>query len=279
MTSNKPRNMHRDSYSLAKPDYANRSWRWARFLSAKLAQCIAHTPRSASRQEIAPSTQVQVPGVSGGFTVVELVVGITVGSILFMAFMVAISNQFVLIVKNNANIDMSSTAQNLLRTTTESIRDGDGIRQTNTIADPNSPAGGWNTSNNNFVVVIDTPALDSSHNYIVDPSTGNPYMNQLVYYKSGVSLYERQLANPNAAGNSLKTSCPTGHTSPSCPADPNLGDSFNSMAFTLYDQDNALTTDPTQARLIKISLSMQRKVFGESISLNTDMAVTLRNRF
>jgi prepilin-type N-terminal cleavage/methylation domain-containing protein len=35
-----------------------------------------------------------------GFTVVELMVGITVGSILFMAFMVAISNQFVLIVKN-----------------------------------------------------------------------------------------------------------------------------------------------------------------------------------
>lgn len=234
---------------------------------------ISNKPRHLNR-----ASYSQADG-SSGFTVVELVVGITVSSILFLAFMVAISNQFVLIVKNNANIDMSATAQNLLRTTAENLRGGDGVRQTNAISDPHSPVGGWNTSNNNFVIVIETPALDSSHNYIIDSSTGNPYMNELVYYKSGVSLFERQLANPNANGNSLKTSCPQAQASPSCPADPDLGDYFNSMAFTLYDQNNAQTADPTLARLIKINLNMQRAVFGEKISLSTDMAVTLRNRF
>lgn len=279
MISNKPRNLQRASSSRAKPGMAGRSWHWARFLPARLTQCIVHIPRSASRQEIVPSTQVQAPAVYEGFTVVELLVGISVGSILFIAFMVAISNQFALIIKNNANIEMSNTAQNLLRTTVENLRNGDGVRQTNSISDANAPVGGWNTSNNNFVVVIDTPALDSSHNYIIDPNSGDPYMNELVYYKSGISLLVRQLANPSANGNSVKTSCPAAQASPGCLADADLGDYFQSMSFNLYDQDNVATNDPAAARLIKINLTMQRTVFGEVINLNNTIAVTLRNRF
>lgn len=209
----------------------------------------------------------------------ELLVGISVSSILFIAFMVAISNQFALIVKNNASIELTNTAQNLLRTTVENLRIGDGIRQTNTISDPNAPVGGWNTNNDDFVVVINTPALDSDHEYIIDPGSGDPYMNELVYYKSNNSLLQRQLANPNASGNILRTSCPAASASPSCPADRELGDYFQSMSFELYDQDNISTNDPTLARLIKINLSMQRTVFGENIGLNNTIAVTLRNRF
>lgn len=214
-----------------------------------------------------------------GFTVVELVVGVSIGTILFLAFMVAMTNQFVLITKNNAAGDMATTSQNLLRATVDTLRVGDGVRQTNTITDPNAPPGGWNTSNSIFVIVIATPALDSSRNYIIDPNTGSPYMNELVYYKSGNTLMERRLANPNATGNTLVTTCPASQASPSCPPDKLLGDYMQSMSFTLYDQDNNLTSDPTLARLIKINLSMQRTVFGSSVSLNNSIEVALRNRF
>ncbi len=214
-----------------------------------------------------------------GFTVVELIVGITIGSILFLAFMVAMTNQFVLITKGNAASDMATTSQNLLRSTVEAIRLGDGVRQTNTISDPNAPPGGWNTNNSNFVIVIATPALDSSHNYIIDPNTGSPYMNELVYYKSGSTLMERQLANPDASGNTLVTTCPANLASPSCPPDKELGDYMQSMSFAFYDQDGNTTTDPALARLIKINLTMQRTVFGSQVSLSNDIAVTLRNRF
>jgi prepilin-type N-terminal cleavage/methylation domain-containing protein len=107
-----------------------------------------------------------------GFTVVELAIGISVGSILFLAFMTAITNYFVLITKNNASIDMTTSSQNLLRSTVETLRVSNGVRQTNSISDINAPAGGWNTSNTNFVIVISTPAVDSSHNYLIDPGTG-----------------------------------------------------------------------------------------------------------
>jgi prepilin-type N-terminal cleavage/methylation domain-containing protein len=214
-----------------------------------------------------------------GFTLIELLTVITITSILSLALLGASFNYFVLITRNNASIDMNASSQNLLRTTVENLRYGDGVRQTNTITDPNAPSGGWNTSNTIFVIIIATPALDSSHNYIIDSSTSSPYMNELVYYKSGGSLMQRTLANSNAAGNTLKTSCPANLASPACPADKDLADFVTAMTFTLYDQDAALTTNPSLARSIKIDLTMNRQVLGKPISLNNSIRVTLRNRF
>lgn len=282
MLSNKPGPTHRASSSQAKLGMFWRSWHWARFSPAVLAHRTSCTAPYAPREEIVPSTQVHSSWrykSQIGMTVVELVVGITIGSILFLAFTVAMTNYFVLITKNNASIDMAANSQNLLRSTVETLRVGDGVRQTNTIADTNAPSGGWNTGNTNFVIVIASPALNSARNYIIDPSTGNPFMNELVYYKSGSSLMERRLANPGANDNSLITSCPASSSSQSCPPDKLLADYVQSMTFTLYDQDNNLTSEPPLARLIKIDLNMQRTVFGSAIGLNNSIQVTLRNRF
>jgi prepilin-type N-terminal cleavage/methylation domain-containing protein len=214
-----------------------------------------------------------------GFTLPELTIGISVASILFLGFLVAISDYFVLITKNNASIDLTTSSQNLLRSTVDTLRVGDGVRQTNSISDPHAPLGGWNTSNSNFVIVIATPALNSSHNYIIDPDTGTPFINELVYYKSGSSLMKRTLANPAAIGNSLVTSCPPNLANSSCPADKDLADYFQSMSFTLYDQNSAVTSDPALARSIQISLSMKRVIFGSPISLDNSIRVSLRNSF
>lgn len=193
--------------------------------------------------------------------------------------MAAIVNYLVITTRTNATIDMSVSSQNLLRATVEAIRLGDGVRQTNSITDPNAPSGGWNTSNTNFVIVIASPATDSSRNYIIDPLTGSPYMNELVYYKDGTNLMERILANPGATGNTTTTTCPPSLSSSSCPPDKLLGEYINDMTFTLYDQDNNLTTDPSLARSVKIDLNMQRTSFGTNFSLGNSIRVTLRNRF
>jgi hypothetical protein len=188
-----------------------------------------------------------------------------------------VANYFVVITRNNELSEMTVSSQNLLRTTVENIRFGDGVRQTNQITDANSPSGGWNTSESSFVIVLAVPALDSSRNYITDPSTGSPYMNELVYYKNGTTLMERKLANPSATGNTLHTTCPT--ASGSCQSDTQLAQYVNSMTFTMYDQDGSLTATPTQARSIKITLNMQRNAPGNPINLTTATQVTLRNRF
>lgn len=213
-----------------------------------------------------------------GFTIVELLVVISLMAVLGVAFLGISANYFNVINRNNLLAEMTVSSQNLLRSTVENLRYGDGVRQTNQITDPNAP-GGWSTSNSNFVIIIAVPALDSSKAYIINPDTGSPYMNELVYYKSGTSLMERKLANPSAAGNSLKTTCPEASASAACPADTRLAEYINSMLFTLYDQDGAQTTTASATRSVKITLNMQRALPGKPINLSTVMQVTLRNRF
>lgn len=214
-----------------------------------------------------------------GFTIVELTIGILVSSILFIAFLTAITEYFILITRNNDSIEMVNSSQNLLRYTVSTLRVSNGVRQTNSITDANAPTGGWNTSNTDFVIVISTPATDSGHNYIIDSSSGFPYLNEIIYYKNGNSLYRRDLANPGAAGNTLVTTCPPASASSSCPADVDMADYFQTMSFTLYDQNGTVTTDTTQARSIAINLTMQRVVYGKTLSLNNSIRVALRNKF
>lgn len=197
---------------------------------------------------------------------------------ILVSMLAIVTNYLVLITRNNTIIDMTTSSQNMLRSAVEELRYGAGVRQTNTIADANEPAG-WNTSNTDFIIIIAIPALDSDRNYIIDESTGYPYNNELVYFKQGNTLYKRTLANPNATGNTLKTSCPAASASTNCPADRELVDNLVNMVFTLYDQDNALTTDPLLARSVKIDLTMTKDTFGEPLTLNNSIRVTLRNQF
>jgi prepilin-type N-terminal cleavage/methylation domain-containing protein len=214
-----------------------------------------------------------------GFTLVELVVVVAVLGIISVAFLGAVANYFVVINRNSQLTDMTVSSQNLLRSTVENIRFGDGVRQTSQITDPNAPAGGWSTGNSNFVIIIPVPALTTTHAYIIDPGTGSPYMNELVYYKNGQTLMRRKLANPDAAGNTLVTTCPASLATASCPADTELAKYVNSMTFTLYDQDGATTSTATLARSVNITLNMQRNAPGNPINLTTSIRVTLRNRF
>ena len=214
-----------------------------------------------------------------GFTIVELNITMTLLAIVSISFLAVFTNFLVASTRTNSTIEMTSESQNLLRVMVEELRYGAGVRQTNTVADANGPGGGWNTGNTNFVIITAVPALDSSNQYIIDPTTGSPYLNEFVYYKSGTKLFKRTLAHPNASGNKLRTSCPSASASPTCPADRELAQNINTMSFVLYDQDNGLTTDALSARSIKIDLSLQNKTFGQPLIFDNSIRITLRNTF
>ncbi|HLB66367.1 MAG TPA: type II secretion system protein [Candidatus Saccharimonadales bacterium] len=214
-----------------------------------------------------------------GFTLVELILAISLVSIISVGLISLLFNDFAIMTRNNSSLDMSVDSQNLLRSTVEALRYGAGVRQTNTIADTNAPGGGWTTSNTDFVIIIAVPVVDNTRSYIIDGDTGSPYLNELVYYKNGSTLLRRSLANPDAVGNSLKSSCPANLATSACPADQILVDNVKTMLFTLYDQDNASTEDPLIARSIKIDLSMEKDTFGAPLTLVNSIRVTLRNAF
>lgn len=214
-----------------------------------------------------------------GFTLVEL--NITIGLMAIMGItLIAIFTSFIVsITRSNYKIEMTNDSQNLLRVMVEELRYGAGVRQTNTISDANGPAGGWNTGNTNFVIITAVPAETTAHDFIIDPVTGNPYLNEYVYYKSGTKLMKRTLANTTATGNSSKTSCPSNLASAACPADRTLVDGLSSIAFGLYDQDNAVTTNPLSARSVKIDLGLRKTTFGTALTFDNSVRITLRNTF
>ena len=214
-----------------------------------------------------------------GFTLVEINLSITILAIIMVSVLTVFTNYFALLTRNSVDISMSVDAQGLLRTVTEELRYGAGVRQTNTISDANAPVGGWNTNNTSFVIITAVPAIDSSEQYIIDPFTNEPYLNELVYYKNGKTMYKRTLANPTAVGNKLKTSCPPASATSSCPADIKLAENVQSMVFVLYDQDNASTNNPVIARSVVINLTMQADTFGAPLTLDTSIRTTLRNTF
>jgi len=213
-----------------------------------------------------------------GFTLVELLISISLIGILSVSVLAATTNYFAIITRNNTFVDMTADSQNLLRLTAEELRYGAGVRQTNTIVDP-SLSTGWNTGNTNFVIIIAVPALDGSRNYIIDPLTGNPYLNELVYYKQATTLFRRTLAHPDATGNRLATSCPPGSATASCPADRLLIENAKAMTFNLYDQDDLPTTLALAARSIKINLSLEKTTYAGPLKLDNSIRVTLRNKF
>ena len=214
-----------------------------------------------------------------GFTLVELNMSIVVLGIILIGILAVFTNYFAQLTRNSITLEMTTDSQNLLRTVVEELRYGAGVRQTNTISDPNAPGGNWNTSNANFVIITAVPAIDSNDEYIIDPLTGEPYINELVYYKLGDTMYKRTLAHPDATGNTYVTSCPEASASPSCPADIKLISSVNTMSFVLYDQDDTVTTDPLLSRSVIINLSMQRETFGSPLTLDNSIRTTLRNTF
>lgn len=215
----------------------------------------------------------------GGFTLVELSVTMTVFAIMATGLIAVLMSFYASMMRNSVIADMTATSQSFLRTTVEHIRYGAGVRQNNLLTDPNSPAGGWNTGNTNFVIVIAVPAETASRDYIIDPSTGKPYQNELIYYKSGKTLMQRTLANTSAVGNRTKTSCPPASATTSCPADKQLLNKLATISFTFYDQDNDLTTDPTLARSVAIDLTNTVDTFGQPLNLSNNIQVTLRNTF
>lgn len=199
--------------------------------------------------------------------------------IISVALLAAVMNYFVLLTRNSVVADMTVDSQNLLRSTVEELRYGAGVRVTNSIPDVNAPSEGWNTNNDNFVIIIAVPATDSSNEYIINELTGAPFNNELVYFNQDGVLYKRTLAHQDAEGNRATTTCPTDSGDPECPNDVKLIDNTKTMEFTLYDQDDSITSDPLLARSIKINLVLERDTFGNPLMLENTIRVTLRNRF
>lgn len=213
----------------------------------------------------------------GGVTIVELLVVIGIASVLLLSFMTVSIYMYGDTIRSSLYAQLATESETVLRSVVEELRQSSSIRTSNANPDANAPGGAWTTSNSNLILIISTPALDSSNNFIINPSTGYPYQNEIVYFASGSQLYKRYLANPSAIGNTRKTTCPQAASNSSCPADILMSNNFKTLDFVFYDQDDAITTTIPNARSIKLLLQMQRKTYGKTLTFDNTIRITMRN--
>lgn len=213
-----------------------------------------------------------------GFTITELLIAAVVGGALAVVLFSVTLYMYGGVVSNDARAKLLIESQSILRNIVDELRVGSAVKASNSIIDANEPAGGWTTSNDDLILIISTSAQDSSGNFIIDPLTGDPYQNEIIYYADNQNLLRRTLAHPDATGNTLRTNCPAAMASASCPADRVLTANFKDMNFTFYDQDNAVTTDIALARSIAINIEMARDAYGQTIEIDNQIRITLRNK-
>lgn len=212
-----------------------------------------------------------------GVTLVELLVVIATASVLFVAFFSVSIYMYGDTIRGSLYAQLAAESQSILRSVTEELRQSSAIHQANANPDSHAPGGTWTTSNSNLILIISTAALDSSNNFILDPDTGYPYENEIVYFTSGGRLYKRYLANSAATGNTRKTTCPQSLSSASCPPDILMSNNFKTLNFVFYDQDDAVTTNITAARSIKLLIQMERRTYGKALTFDNTIRITMRN--
>jgi type II secretory pathway component PulJ len=214
---------------------------------------------------------------STGFTIPELVLSITIASIMVVVLFTATFYYYIDTAQTQTTTDLALESQSILSQMTEDIRLADAISSTNALSDPNSPAGGWSTSDPSNIIIIENPAVDSNHNIIYDTTTGSPYRNEFIYFGSGTTMYKRILANSAAVGNTAKTTCPQNLSSSTCPPDRLFSTNASNLSFTFYDASDNTTANATLARSVSLQVDMAKKAFGKNITLSNTTRVTLRN--
>ena len=212
-----------------------------------------------------------------GVTLVELIVVIGVSSALLLSVMTIGVYLYGDTVRTSLYAQLATESQTVLRSVVEELRQSSSIETTNLNTDANAPGGAWTTSNSSLILIISTPALDSNNNFIIDPDTGYPYQNEIVYFSSGRQLYKRFIANSAATDNIRKTTCPQASSSASCPPDILMSSNFKTLNFVFYDQDDAVTTTIPDARSIKLFIQMERRTFGKTLTFDNNIRITIRN--
>lgn len=212
-----------------------------------------------------------------GFTVTELTISTVIAATISVITLTVVIVFYGSILRSDVRSRLTVDSQIILRNIVDELRVASNVRDTNTINDTYAPSGGWQTDSNNAILIIAQPVLDNDGEFIMDPNTGEPYENEIIYFAEGNYMYRRVLANPEPAENNLKTTCPEEEATASCLPDGEVSPDYELMNFVFYDQDDNVTTNTDLAESIEMEINLSRDVFGDAVRTDNNIRVTLRN--
>lgn len=214
-----------------------------------------------------------------GLTITELAIAV------FMAGLVAVlvggitTTFYGAVLRQQVEARMVVDSQIILRDIVDELRVASGIIQTSNIADPYEPTGGWSTSSDNAILIVETPVIANDGSFLMNSDTGEPYMNEVIYFAEDRYMYRRLLTNKDAPSNDRQQSCPLEYvgTGDCKVPDSTLSEDYDVMTFVFYDQDDGVTTDTLLARSVEMRVNLSRRIFRGTVAIENNIRTTLRN--
>ncbi|MBI3983671.1 prepilin-type N-terminal cleavage/methylation domain-containing protein [Candidatus Microgenomates bacterium] len=212
-----------------------------------------------------------------GVTLVELLVATVVIASLVILVMNFLVDKFVANTIANARSDIQLQTQLTLDAINFDIKHAANVDSPNRWEDsyaPAAPANGYSWSSDSGTLVLAVPVHDQGNNILYeDPQVYVSYKNNLIYFVNNRTLYRRRLAAP-VVGNTDQSTCPAGTAG--CTADAKLAENITGFSLTYYDaNDNQVA--PTDARSVRVTIAVDKQVFGKQVSLSQSIRTVFRN--
>jgi len=218
------------------------------------------------------------PTTQSGFTLVELLIAITVSVALSGVIMGFMADEIAQSTVTSAQAALLSQAENGLARVNTDIRLSSNADDQNRWADNYPPVSGnaYSWQSNGTTLILATAAQDSSGNILwQDASKYIPYKNNSIYFVQNSTLYKRTLA-AQISGNAVETSCPAQNASSTCPADEIILNNVSSFSVSYLDGNGSSVT-PTNARSIVLQIALASSVFHQSINASYSTQMVFRN--
>lgn len=217
---------------------------------------------------------------SAGFTLVEVIVSLTVAGVLvgiIMGFMINSLTQYGIA---GARAELLNEAQIALDIAANDIRLSANADANNRWPDnnaPNAPSDTFSWTSNSSTLVLATAAENSAGDILFsDASNYVSHKNNSVYFVSSGKLYKRVLAAPNVTGNTAVTTCPAAAATSSCPADRLLLQNVEAFTVKYYDEQNQEVT-PDNARSVELYVKLKVNRYPNSVLAEYKTRMVFRN--
>lgn len=216
---------------------------------------------------------------TNGMTIIELLITcviVSILSIVLVAFLGSWTEQHAI---SQTRVTVLADAQNALDQITDKVRLSASADQNNRWEDqhaPSAPSDLLSWSSGTHVLVLASAEVDTSGNIVFsDALNYTSQKNNLIYYVSNGTLYQRTLAAPDSE-NSETTSCPPESPTEVCPSDKRMADNVSDFTVTYYDASNSEVV-PTSARSVGLSLTLTKDSYKQQISETYETRMVFRN--
>ncbi len=223
----------------------------------------------------------------GGFTLFELLLAISISSILILAVGDFASSSIL-----GSNQDYNKTlvltnAKEAVGIVARQIQAAKSVEAVNSLPDANAPGAPGNlfswsgTPGNGATLILAVPSRNGSGDIIyVDGLHASLYTDEIIFYlnPSTRRLYRRRIANSSAPGNTALTTCPPSTASLGCPADADVVDDVANLVTMYLDRDNNTVSLPSGTEAINYTVTETRTINGHAYSGTYSSIATMRNK-